>query len=230
MAQKRISRARKRDLERPDEFLTLSSRLMEKISLYWKPISAGFCVLLVVLGGILVFRYFSDKAEDKAFVMLNQALMAYAAGQENQDLGKALEAVTPDFNTLISQYGNRQGGMAARLAFARMNFQAGRMETAIAHYTAASKLFPEGSLGASAAWSGLGYALAAAGQHEKAIAAFAKVVDGSDAVLKADALYQRALLYRKTGQDADYNKSLQTLREKYPAFMYAELLPEPTEG
>lgn len=230
MAQKRISRARKRDLERPDEFLTLSSRLMEKINLYWKPISAGFGALLVVVAGILVFRYFSDKAEDRAFVLLNKALVAHAAEQENQGLEKALDVVTPDFDTLISQYGNHQGGMVARLVFAQMNFQAGRIERALAAYTEASQQFPEGSFGASAAWSGLGYAQAAAGQHEKAISAFGKVVDGSDAALKADALYQRALLYRKTGQDADHNKALQTLREKYPAFMYAEMLPEPTEG
>lgn len=230
MAQKRISRARKRDLEQPDEFLTLTSRLLDKTRTYWKPISAGIGVLLVILAGVLVAGYFSEKAEDKAFVLLNQTMRRYAAELASQDAPKALEAATPDFEILFSKYGDCQGGMAGRLFFAQMNYQAGRTEAAIAQYAAAVKGFPEGSYALSAVWSGLGYAQAAAGKNEAAIITFSKIIAGQDTVLKADALYQRALLYRKTGQDADYGEALQTLREKYPGFMYAEMLAESTDG
>jgi len=94
----------------------------------------------------------------------------------------------------------------------------------------AVKGFPEGSYALSAVWSGLGYAQAAAGQHEEAIIAFSKIIAGKDAILKADALYQRALLYRKAGQDAKYSESIQALRDEYPGFMYAEMLTESTDG
>ena len=94
----------------------------------------------------------------------------------------------------------------------------------IAQYAAAMKGFPEGSYAASAVWSGLGYAQAAAGQHEDAIIAFSNIIAGQDTVLKADAVYQRALLYRKTGRDAEYGEALKTLRDNYPAFMYAEMM------
>lgn len=224
MAQKRISRARKRDLEQPDEFLTLTSRLLDKISAYWKPISAGMGVLMVILAGILVAGYFSEKAEDKAFVLLNQTMRRYAAELASQDAPKALEAATPDFENLFSKYGDRQGGMAGRLIFAQMNYEAGRTEVAIAQYAAAMKGFPEGSYAASAVWSGLGYAQAAAGQHEDAIIAFSNIIAGQDTVLKADAVYQRALLYRKTGRDAEYGEALKILRDSYPGFMYAEMM------
>ena len=85
MAQKRISRARKRDLEQPDEFLSLTSRLLDKISTYWKPISAGMGVLMVILAGVLVAGYFIEKAEDKAFVLLNQAMRHHAEELVSQD-------------------------------------------------------------------------------------------------------------------------------------------------
>ena len=78
MAQKRISRARKRDLEQPDEFLTLTARLLEKSRAYWKPLSACGVILFVILAGVLVAGYFSDQAEEKAFVLLNQAMNRYA--------------------------------------------------------------------------------------------------------------------------------------------------------
>lgn len=224
MAQKRISRARKRDLEQPDEFLTLTSRLLDKISTYWKPISAGMGVLMVILAGVLVAGYFSEKAEDKAFVLLNQTMRRYAAELASQDAPKALEAATPDFENLFSKYGDRQGGMAGRLIFAQMNYEAGRTEVAIAQYAAVVQGFPEGSYASSAVWSGLGYAQAAAGQHEDAIIAFSNIIAGQDTVLKADAVYQRALLYRKTGRDAEYDESLKTLKDSYPGFMYAEMM------
>jgi tetratricopeptide (TPR) repeat protein len=230
MAQKRISRARKRDLEQPDEFLTLTSRALDKINTYWKPISAGVGVLMVILAGVLVAGYFSEKAEDKAFVLLNQTMRRYAVERASQDTKQALVAVTPEFENLFSKYGDRQGGLAGRLIFAQMNYQAGRTETAIAQYAEAVKGFPEGSYALSAVWSGLGYAHAAAGQHEEAIIAFSKIIDGQDTVLKADALYQLVMLYRKTGRDADYAEALKTLRDKYPGFMYAEMLTESSDG
>lgn len=230
MAQKRISRARKRDLEQPDEFLTLTSRLLDKVSTHWKPISAGVGVLVVALVGGVVAGFFNEKAEDKAFVMLSQTMQRHAAELASQDAQKALDVITPDFETLFSQYGDRQGGMAGRLMFAQMNYRAGQTAPAIAQYTAAEKGFPEGSYALSAVWSGLGYARAAAGQHEDAIKAFSKIIAGENTILKADAIYQRALLYRKTGQDSEYHRSLQVLKDEYAGFMYAEMLTESTDG
>lgn len=230
MAQKRISRARKRDLEKPDEFLTLTSRLLEKIKTYWKPLSAGGIVLLVVLVGMLSARYFSQKAEEKAFVLLNEAMNHYATERRNQDQAKALESVTPDFEALFAKYGDRRGGAAARLIFAQMNYAAGRPAVAATQYEEALKFYPQGSYAESAAWSGLGYARAAAGQSEKATAAFTAIVDGQNPILKADAWYQLSLLYRKTGQEANYDKAIQTLKEDYPKFMYAEMITDEAGG
>lgn len=230
MAQKRISRARKRDLERPDEFITLTSRFLNVLGAHWKSISIGFGLLLTVLAGALMVGYFSEKAEERAAFLLTQTMNRYEAERSRQDAEKALDEVASDFEDLFSEYGDRQAGMAGRLFFAQLNYRVGRMEAASVHYEAALNLYPEGSYGAAAAWSGLGYARAAAGEHPKAIAAFAKIVTGPDPTLKADALYQTALLYRKTGQAAEYAKTLQTLRDGYPEFIYAKVLPPLTTG
>jgi tetratricopeptide (TPR) repeat protein len=230
MAQKRISRARKRDLEKPDEFLTLTSRILETIKNNWKPISAGGIALLVVLGAVLATRYFSQKAEDKAFVLLNQAMNHYAAERRSQDQAKALASVTPDFEALFAKYGDRRGGAAARLIFAQMNYAAGHPAVAATQYEKALKFYPQGSYAEAAAWSGLGYARAGAGQNEKAIAAFTAIVDGQNSIFKADAWYQLSLLYRKTGQEANYDKAIQTLKEDYPQFMYAEMITDEAGG
>ena len=225
MAQKRISRARKRDLEQPDEFITLTSRFLNAVSAHWKPISAVVGGLMVVLVGVLIAGYFSGKAEDKAEFLLTQTMNRYTSEISRQEPGTALDAVTADFETLFSDYGDRQAGAVGRLMFAQLNYQAGRMETAILQYETVLGQFPEGSYRAAAAWSGLGYAHAAAGEHQKAITAFSSVMAGEDPILKADALYQLALLYRKTGQDKAYEQALQTLKEDYPDFIYAEVLP-----
>lgn len=230
MVQKRISRARKRDLEQPDEFITLTARLLERLRVYWKPLSACGVAAFIILAGVLVAGYFSERAEEKAFFMLSQAMNRYIAEGGSQDRVKALDAVKADFETLFAQYGNRQAGAAARLIFAQMNLMAGRPEAAAAEYEQALELYPEHSYAASAAKSGLGYAQAASGQHEKAIATFEDLSAGQDSMLKADALYQLMLLYQQTGQTADFQKARQTLQEAFPQFMYADMLTDSTEG
>ena len=230
MAQKRISRARKRDLEKPDEFLTLTSRFLEKIKTHWKPISAGSIVLLVILVGAMAVHYFSGKAEEKAFVLLDQAMNHYATERRTQNPAAALDAATPDFESLFMRYGDRRGAAAGRLIFAQMNYLAGRPEAAVVQYEEALKLYPEDSYAASAARSGLGYAQAATGQSEKAIAAFRAIIDGQNPVLKADALYQLSLLYQKTGQDTEYAETLQRLKDDYPQFVYAEMISDEVGG
>ena len=74
MAQKRISRARKRDLEKPDEFLTLTSRVLEKIKTNWKPISLGCAVLLAILAGRRTLFAETDQVSGRP------------EGSQNQDL------------------------------------------------------------------------------------------------------------------------------------------------
>jgi tetratricopeptide (TPR) repeat protein len=154
----------------------------------------------------------------------------YAVELNSQDAAKALDAVSPDFDILFSEFGDHQAGVAGRLIFAQMNYRAGRMAPAVEQYEAALGQFPEGSFRASAAWSGLGYAQAGAGEHEKALAAFSKTVAGADPVLKADALYQMALLYRKMGEEGQYRKTLETLKNDYPESIYADILPSATAG
>ena len=230
MARKRISRARKRDLEQPDEFITLTSRVLNTLSAHWKSISIGLGVVLMIAVGGLTYSYFSHKAEEKATFLLNQAMSRYATELERQNSDQALATVTPDFETLLADYGDRRAGAMARVMFAQMHYRAGRLDQAAARYEAALQRFPEGAYGTSAALSGLGYTRAAAGEHEKAIAAFAQILSGPDPVYKADALYQTALLYRETGRDAEYQKAVATLKRDYPDFMYAELLPAVSPG
>lgn len=230
MPQKRISRARKRDLERPDEFITFSARLLNTFNTYWKPISAGFAVVLVLLAGVLVYGHFRQKAEERAMYLLNQAMNHYAEELGRQDAEKALAAVAPAFGSLLADYGERQAGAVAQVFLAQMNFRAGHMEEAAALYEAALGRFPENSYGSSAVWNGLGYVRAAAGEYEKAVVAFSNVVSGADPVFKADALYQMALLYRKTGQEEAYRQATATLKNDYPDFIYAEVLSSSPDG
>ena len=230
MAQKRISRARKRDLERPDEFITFASRILNVFNTHRKSIGAGFAIFLILLTGVLLYGHFRQKAEDRAMFMLTQTMNRYSEELGRQDAAKALEAVRSELETLLADYGDQQAGALAGVAFAQMQYRAGHVGEAVKQYEATLDRFPEGTYGWSTVWSGLGYARAAAGDDEKAIAAFSNIVSGSNPVFKADALYQMALLYRKTGRMDEFRKVVATLNSEYPDFMYAEVLPSPSSG
>jgi tetratricopeptide (TPR) repeat protein len=179
---------------------------------------------------VLAYGYFNQKAEERAFLLLDQAVARYTTELVRQDAAKALEVVASDFETLLADYGERQAGAVGRVLFAQMNYRAGRAEAAATQYEAALPHFREDAYAAAAALSGLGYARAAAGEPERAIAAFSKILDGADPVFKADALYQMALLYRATGQDGAYEKAIRQLESDYPDFIYADVLPSAAAG
>ena len=75
MAKKR-KKTRKELLKEPDEFLTLTGRVIEFAVDHKNQLIYGLGIVLalaIILSGI---RFFSIRAENKAAAMLNQSLMA----------------------------------------------------------------------------------------------------------------------------------------------------------
>lgn len=79
MSNKRISRARKRDLEQPDEFLSITATLIQRLSRYRTPLAVGVIIVFASLAAFSAVRYFSGQAENGVFQRLNADLKTYQA-------------------------------------------------------------------------------------------------------------------------------------------------------
>ena len=70
MAAKKISRARKRDLENPDEFITLWTKLFNFATEHKIQVSCALTFLAVLIIVAAAAVYFLKQSENKAFYLL----------------------------------------------------------------------------------------------------------------------------------------------------------------
>jgi tetratricopeptide (TPR) repeat protein len=230
MSQKRISRARKRDLEKPDEFLSVTATAIQTLNRYRTALAIGVVVVFASLAVFSAVRFFGNRAENRAFERLSTNLNAYAEAARATTPQKALDQVKSSFETFLSEDARREGGRLGRLVYADLNYRAGRYDTAIVHYQLALEALPKDHFAYENALSGLGYALLGADQDEAAAACFKKIVDGNHPQLRADALFQLGRLYGKQGQAAKQKEVFQRLLEEAPAYIYADLVRQKVES
>ena len=230
MRKKRVSRARKRDLEQPDEFLSVTATIIQKLNRYRTPLTIGVVFVFASLAVFSAVRYFSNKAEGRAFERLSANLKVYQETVRDSTPQAALEKVKPQFESLLAEHGRREGGQLAGLVFADLNYRAGNHDAAIAAYEEALESLPSEHFAYASALSGLGYAYLAAGENDRAASCFEKIIAGPHTQLRADALYQLGRLYGKNGQTDKQKEVFQRLLDEAPSFVYADLVKRQIEG
>ncbi len=230
MSRKRISRARKRDLERPDEFLSFSATLIQNLQRYRAPVTIGVVVVLAALATYSGVRFFTAKAENRGFQLLRDNLQTYGEAARDSAPDQALAQVSPQFESLLADYGRREGGKLARLVFADLNYRAGNYDAAITHFNEVLEGLPPDHFGYGSALSGLGYAYLETGHKDDAADCFEQIVAGHHPQLKNDALFQLGRLYGEQGQTEKQKEIFQRLLDEAPAYMYADLIKRQIEG
>ena len=228
MAKKKITR--KQLLKEPDEFLTFSGKLFRFATTHKNKLAVAVGVLItlgIIFSGV---GYFTNKAEKKAFALLDSATAAYATHMKNGDPQAAYREVEKDFQLLVDQYGNREGGKLARIVFADICYQAGEADRAAALYTAALSDFRDRPSLKNVILSGLAYSLEQKKDYPAAAAQFEAIVSGTDPTLKDDALYNLGIIYTKTGNPEKSTKVFNKILEDYPDYPYRDLIREGPTG
>ena len=230
MRRKRISRARKRDLEQPDEFLSFSATIVQNLRRYRTPVAIGVIVVFASLAIYSGMRFFTSKAENRAFQLMRDHLQTYQEAARDSTPDQALAQVMPQFESLLNDYGHRNGGKLARLVLADLSYRAGNFDAAITHFEKVIEMLPADHFAYGSALSGLGYAYVETGQNDKAAACFEQIVAGPYPQLKNDALYHLGRLYGKLGQMDKQKEVFQRLLDEAPTYMYADLIKRQIEG
>lgn len=230
MSRKKVSRARKRDLAQPDEFLSITAKLIQQVNRYRIPLAIGVVAAFVFLAAFSAVRYFTTKAENRAFHRLGVNLQTYQEAGGGSSPGEALDRVKPQFESLLAEDGHREGGKLARLIYADMHYRAGDFDEAIANYEKVVELLPPAQFAHASALSGLGYAYIETGRSDDAIRCFEDIANGERSALGADALYQLGRLYGEKGQTAKQQAIYQRLLDEAPTFVYADQIKRQIES
>ena len=210
MAAKKISRARKRDLENPDEFITLWTRLFNFTAEHKVQVSCAltFLALLIIVAGVTVYSL--KKSENKAFFLLQQGVVKYQTLLKASNPNKAYLDVGKDFELIMEKYSGRKGGKLARFTYAEMCYAAGDYDKAIANFNKLLVDFNDEPFLKNLILSDLGYSYKAKNDYKTSAKYFEMIVTTPDKSIKDEALFNLGELYDAIG---DKDKSIDAFKK-----------------
>jgi tetratricopeptide (TPR) repeat protein len=228
MAKKKVTR--KQLLKQPDEFLSLSARLLGfgvkyKNQVTWACI--GLLVLVVAVAGI---RYYAAKTESRSFTLLSQAVMKFASLSKEKGPAAAYLEVEGDFNSLIKKFSGTAGGRIARIIYADLSLQGGYPDTAIPLYKQALEDFADRPMIKNGLYLSLAYALEEKKEYAAAADYLETLAAMPDAVGAGQARYNLGRIYALRGDAQKSRQSYEKLLADYPDFIYADLVRSKLAG
>ena len=198
---------RKKLLKEPDEFFTISGKLIEFGTRFRKELTIGTVVFLVLVAGMSALRYFNDKRALKGFATLNAVTTVYNQLKSNQNDEKAYAAVKDDFEKLLDDFGNKAAGKIGRVIFAGICLDAGKYDQAERLYQEALSHFGNDPFYGPVIQMNLGYIAVAKSDLDRAKGYFEAVTQINEAAVAPEALFNLAVIYEKIG-DVEKARSL----------------------
>jgi tetratricopeptide (TPR) repeat protein len=228
MAKKKITR--KQLLKEPDEFLTVSSKLIRFSIEYKKQISLALGALFVLIVVILGIRYFSNKAEDNAFAMLEKAATKYESVLKDKDPNEAYREVENDFQRILKKYSGKKGGSLARVTYANICYNAGDFNKAIELFHGALDDFDENPALKDLILISLGYSHKERKDYKTAAQYFEMLVSRTDSIMKDEALFNLGWLYATIDEPDRSNDAYKKILSDFTDSIYFDLVREKVAG
>jgi tetratricopeptide (TPR) repeat protein len=216
---------RKQLLKEPDEFLTFSAKLFNTIVKYKIQVLGAMGGVILIVLGISGFSYYAHRQASAAEAQLQESWSRYETLRDEKGPLEAYQAVGPEFDKILINYGGQPGGKAARVILANICYNGGDPDKAIALYEIALEDFVD-PFYRGQILNGLGYAHEAKNELEKAAEYFETTAAGSNAALKGEALFNLGRLYGTLGNTEKSMVAYQRILSEYPDSLYADLARE----
>ena len=229
MAKKR-KKTRKELLKEPDEFLTISSKLINLAIEYKTYLTYALGIILVLAVIISGIRFFSIRAENKASELLDQSLAKYNSIKAEKQPSEVYDEVSADFQLILDKYKGKESAKLARLTFANICYDAGKYEQAIELYKTAQEEFAKYPMILNQILSNLGYAYEQQEDYETAVSYFEKISSAPERIMRDEALYHLGRLYDKLGLKEKSRKAYDKILNEHQDFIYIDLVKERRSG
>lgn len=223
---KKHKKTRKELLREPDEFITITGKLI------------GFAVdhknqLIYALGIIVVltlifsgYRFFSIRSENNASALLDQGLLKYNGLKTEKQPDEIYSEVSEDFKFILKKYKGKESAKLARLIYANICYNAGKYKLAIELYKKALLDFNKNPTIYSQILSNLGYAYEQEKDYSTAVGYFEKIVSAPKPIMRDEALYHLGRLYDKLGEKEKSREAYNKILTDHQDFIYIDLVKE----
>jgi len=226
MARKSVSRSRKRDLNDPDEFISFWTKLFDFVTAHKVQVSCalGAFLILLIIGAAAL--YFLRQSENKAFSLLQDGIAKYQTILKTEGPEKAYKGAEKDFQQIIKNYSQRQGGILAKLYYADMGYAAKDYDKAISLYNPLLSEFNEEPFLKNLVLNGLGYCYEAKKDYKRASGYFEMVATAQGYPMKDEALFNLGEMYAAIGNKEKSINAFKKILSDYPESIYTEIVKE----
>jgi tetratricopeptide (TPR) repeat protein len=227
---KNRKKTRKELLKEPDEFMTLTGKVVRFATDHKTQLTYGLGIILALAIVVSAVRFFSIRADNKAAAMLGQSMTEYSSLQTQKKPDEIFNAVSGGFQTILKKYGGKSSGKLARLIYANICYDAGKYKQAIDLYNTSLKDFAKDPMMHSQVLSSLGYAYEQQKDYTTAISYFEKISAARQPNLRDEALFHLGRLYSKLGQPEKSREAYQKIISDHPDFIYIDVVKEKVSG
>ena len=225
MAKKR-KKTRKELLKEPDEFLTISSKLINLAIEYKTYLTYALGIILVLAVMISGIRFFSIRAENKASALLDKSLTKYNSIKAEKQPDEVYGEVSADFQFILNKYKGKESAKLARLIYANICYNAGKYKQAIELYKTALTEFAKYPMIHHQILSDLGYAYEQEEDYSTAAGYFKKISSAPEPIMRDEALYHLGRLYDKLGENEKSREAYNKILTDHQDFIYFDLVKE----
>ena len=217
--------SRKQLLKEPDEFLTVSAKVIAYAKENQKTISyiAIGLAALVLIG--LGFRYFSGLSERRAYALFSQGLSQYISQNWKQKTASAEEFASNRFAEVLNKYPSSTAARLSLPLLADMNFKQGSYDRAIELYERAIDAFSEDTM-RTMMLNGLAYCYEAKGDFSAAAQAFQKITEAQEDFAKGDAYFNLGRMHEALNDTAKAREAYEKVAQDYSGSVNASIAKE----
>ena len=219
-------KSRKELLKKPDEFITFTGKAITIARDYQNQITYTLLAIMAVGLIFLGYRFFAQRAETKAFSILQKTQSAYQTQKAASSAEAAYNKASQAFQDIIKKYGNNAGGKLARVIYANISYEAGQYDEAIALYKQSLNDFQDDTAVYNLILNSLGYAYQQIKDTQNAVAYFERAASQTDSLVREDALLNLGWVYQKMGEAAKSQQALQQIIDDYPNSLYFDMVQE----
>jgi predicted negative regulator of RcsB-dependent stress response len=220
MAERGVSNERRKELEQIDPFqanlLKTLAYVKENQKQFWL-ILGGIILVIVIFSGIM-FSF--KKSESTASDMVARAVITYAKAN---DPVKGFDAVTDDFETVFAEYSNTSAGRMGKVKFAKICFDAGEYDRALALYKEALEMFEDEAGMKNFLLASLGHVSQARKDVDAAKKYFLEIETGASDLLKDEARFALAGIYEDANDAASSLKMYEKIVNDHENSIYRNI-------
>ena len=229
MAKKR-KKTRKELLREPDEFMTISGKLIGFAVDHKNQLAYALGIIVILALIISGYRFFTIRAENNAAALLDKSLTKYNSLKTDKQPDEVYGEVSADFQFILDKYKGKESAKLARIIYANICYNAGKYKQAIELFKTALTDFAKYPMIRQQILSNLGYAYEQEKDYSTAVGYFEKISTAPEPIMRDEALFHLGRLYDKLGENEKSREAYNKILTDHQDFIYIDLVKERMSG